>query len=137
MPSPVSSTVNSVPGPHAREMRIVLGRTIWPLVESRVVSIGKTPVRLWHKPIPISTHQLEPAVGLQVILPPAPQDRVAEEAGQPHGEAQQVLQGNQEEKARRPPVVQHVTRGSPSGGGAQQDGRGRKRPPLRLHRPQQ
>jgi hypothetical protein len=25
-----------------------LGRTIWPLVESRVISIGKTPVRLCH-----------------------------------------------------------------------------------------
>src|SRR5450759_5631148 len=48
IPSPASSTVNSVPGPHAREARMVLGRTIWPLVESRVVSIGKTPVRLLH-----------------------------------------------------------------------------------------
>ncbi len=27
-----------------------LGRMIWPLVESRVVSIGKTPVRLLHMP---------------------------------------------------------------------------------------
>ena len=45
IPSPVSSTVNSVPGPHARAARIPFGRMIWPLVESRVVSIGKTPVR--------------------------------------------------------------------------------------------
>src|SRR5579864_5597979 len=38
-----------------------LGRMIWPLVESRVVSIGKTPVRLWHKPanlFPIKTTSL-------------------------------------------------------------------------------
>src|ERR1700686_5009456 len=48
IPSPVSSTVNSVPGPQALETRMFLGRIIWPLVESRVVSIGKTPVRLWH-----------------------------------------------------------------------------------------
>src|SRR5258708_22999739 len=34
-------------------MRIVLGRMIWPLVESRVISIGKTPVRLWHKYGPV------------------------------------------------------------------------------------
>jgi hypothetical protein len=50
IPSPVSSTVNSVPGPQARESRIPLGRMIWPLVESRVVSIGKTSVRLSHIP---------------------------------------------------------------------------------------
>src|SRR6266571_4476954 len=48
IPPPVSSTMNSVPGPQAREVRMALGRTIWPLVESRVVSIGKTPVRSYH-----------------------------------------------------------------------------------------
>src|SRR5438093_706501 len=46
IPSPVSSTVNSVPGAQAREVRMFLGRMIWPLVESRVVFMGKTPVGL-------------------------------------------------------------------------------------------
>ena len=39
IPSPVSSTVNSMPGFQSRETRIALGRMIWPLVESRVVSM--------------------------------------------------------------------------------------------------
>src|SRR5688500_5258587 len=49
IPSPVSSTTNSVPGPQARAVRILLGKTIWPLVERRVISIGKTLVRLSHE----------------------------------------------------------------------------------------
>ncbi len=34
-----------VPGPQEREARMFLGSTIWPLEESRVVSIRKTLVR--------------------------------------------------------------------------------------------
>jgi hypothetical protein len=47
-PSQVSSIVNSVPGLQSRETRIALGRMICPFVESRVVSMSKTPVRLSH-----------------------------------------------------------------------------------------
>lgn len=46
IPSPVSSTDNSVPGPQAREASMFLGSMIRPLEESLVVSIGETPVRL-------------------------------------------------------------------------------------------
>ena len=34
--------------PQTRDSRMPSGRIIWPLVESRVVSIGKTPIRLCH-----------------------------------------------------------------------------------------
>ena len=57
--------VNSMPGVQDREVRMFLGRMIWPLVESLVVSIGKTPVRLWHKhdksPFPQIRNPFRPA----------------------------------------------------------------------------
>src|ERR1035438_3611971 len=71
IPPPVSSTVNSVPSAHAWEARMPLGRTICPLVESRVVSIGKTPVRLSHIPLlPIAPGQfhIHPQIPVQIRL---------------------------------------------------------------------
>src|SRR5262245_23407738 len=81
--------------------------------------------------------QFEAAVGAQVVFATAPQNRIPEKSSEPHGEAQHVLHGDEPEQASGEPIAQHVARREDARDCAQCERRRSKRPPRRLHDPEQ
>src|SRR6266700_3139073 len=75
----------------------------------------------------MSWHQLKPSVRQQVVSPPAPQNRIAEESRNPDQETRDVLQRHQPPQMPHQRIAQGVFGGGPPRDGAEDRGSGHKR----------
>src|ERR1035438_4111602 len=86
----------------------------WLFVAPAVYAAGGGACPDWNKPAarpPALWQRLETAIGEQIVFASAPEDGVAEEAGDPHQEAGNILKRREPPETSRQRVAQHVAGG--------------------------